>query len=321
MEDTDFYKIFFPLWNDINDKESFPKKRPLLAHYTSIESLESILSNDEIWFSNPLYMNDIEELKFGMLVGANTFRQSNQLKSACKSDTRHKLLLDSFNYYFNEFDYKHAFDTYVFCLSEHDKDDSDGLLSMWRGYGGNGKGAAILFNLEKANYVENSPIIISSVEYATTDQRHKWIEEKILQFSNLLAESNIPDGKLYLPAHYFFERLKLFSLFTKHKGFSEEREWRVVYMIERDINNKIGKMFHYEIGENGIEPKLKLKISPIDGIIGEDVSLENLISKIILGPTLSTPLAITAVQRMLDKIGKSSLTDKLIASTIPFRPI
>ena len=40
-------------------------------------------------------------------------------------------------------------DTYVFCLSEHAKDDTDGLLSMWRGYGGNGNGAAIVFDAGK----------------------------------------------------------------------------------------------------------------------------------------------------------------------------
>jgi hypothetical protein len=61
------FTTFSSLWSDIQSKETFPEKRPLLAHYTSIATLESILSNEEVWFSNPLYMSDIEELRFGVL--------------------------------------------------------------------------------------------------------------------------------------------------------------------------------------------------------------------------------------------------------------
>ena len=34
----------------------------LLAHYTSIPIAEEILKNDQLWFSNPLYMNDLGEM-------------------------------------------------------------------------------------------------------------------------------------------------------------------------------------------------------------------------------------------------------------------
>jgi hypothetical protein len=41
----------------------------LLAHYTSIDVIEKILRSEEIWFSNPLFMNDLDEMRFGMLEG------------------------------------------------------------------------------------------------------------------------------------------------------------------------------------------------------------------------------------------------------------
>jgi hypothetical protein len=33
--------------------------------------LEAILRNDEVWLSNPLFMNDMEEVRFGINAGAN----------------------------------------------------------------------------------------------------------------------------------------------------------------------------------------------------------------------------------------------------------
>jgi hypothetical protein len=43
-------------------KPGFPQKRLLVAHYTTLEVLEKILGTNEIWFSNPLFMNDLEEV-------------------------------------------------------------------------------------------------------------------------------------------------------------------------------------------------------------------------------------------------------------------
>jgi hypothetical protein len=51
--------------------------------------------------------------------------------------------------YFQSFDMNDAFDTYIFCLSEHDRSHTDGLLSMWRGYGQHGSGVALVFALQK----------------------------------------------------------------------------------------------------------------------------------------------------------------------------
>ena len=51
MDDKSFLKQFEPLWSDLQDSESFPHKRPLLAHYTSIAGLENIFFSNQLWFS------------------------------------------------------------------------------------------------------------------------------------------------------------------------------------------------------------------------------------------------------------------------------
>ena len=218
-----------------------------------------------------------------------------------------------------QFSNEHAFDIYVLCFSEHDDDKDDGLLSMWRGYGGNGNGAAIIFDSQKLNENEGSPFIVSNVVYASAKDRLDWIDNKCIEFSAILKSTSVPDDKLYIPVFHLFERMKIFSIFTKHTGFAEEREWRVVYMRERDRNRKLDEMLHYAIGRSGVEPKLKFKVKPVDGMTTNDFSLEKLVSKIILGPTVSSPLSVSAVQRMLEKLGKLEIAKKLTASTTPFR--
>lgn len=62
-------ELFNPLWDDIKLENDFPEKKPKLAHYTNVVSFEGIFGKNEFWLSNPLFMNDHEELRFGMLEG------------------------------------------------------------------------------------------------------------------------------------------------------------------------------------------------------------------------------------------------------------
>ena len=216
----------------------------------------------------------------------NLFLTSAKIETACGTKERYDNLKSAFNDYYNIFANEHVIDTYVFCLSEHVRDDADGLLSMWRGYGGNGNGAAIVFDSAKLSPQENSPLIIAKVEYGSTEERINWLQKRVTQFAEILGQSNIPDDKLYLSSYLFFERLKLFAVFTKHRGFSEESEWRVVYMRDRDRDKMLDRMFGYRIGPHGVEPKLKLKIEHIPGLTGDDVSLSKIVERVILRAVL-----------------------------------
>jgi len=320
MSDEEINAAFQSLWSDVNQGETFPTKRPLLAHYTSIATLESMMDKNEIWFSNPLYMNDLEELRFVIHEGANAFRQNEQIRLACGEPEQYAALCGAFEHYFNRFSNEHALDTYVFCLAEHDPANTDGLLSMWRGYGGNGNGAALVFDTTQLGHIVGSPLIISKVTYASEKERLDWIGAKLAEFAVLLANYAIPKDKLHIPAYHLFERFKMFALFTKHRGFSEEREWRVIYLRERDVHQKLDGMLHYAVGRRGIEPKLKFKVQPIEGLTNQSLSLENIVAHVILGPTVSSPLAVSSVGRMLEKVGKCEMAKRLIASTTPFRP-
>lgn len=193
------------------------------------------------------------------------------------------------------------------------------MLSMWRGYGGNGNGAAVIFDPQKLNENADSPFLIAKVSYLSTEMRLKWIQKKCDEFSALLINAEVPTDKLHIAVGKLFERMKIHSLFTKHIGFVEEREWRVAYMREPGKYPELDEMLHYAIGKNGVEPKLKLKIKPIEGLATDDFLLEKIVRKIILGPTISSPLAQLAVKRMLQKLGKIEIARALAVSSTPFR--
>ena len=278
------------------------------------------MANDEVWFSNPLYMNDLEELRFGMIEGARAFRESPALREAIPNQEAHARLIHYFDHLFNEFDTKHAFQTYIMCLSLHQSEDNDGRLSMWRGYGAGGNGVAIVFDTTKLEANEASPLIVGPINYRSSAQRRDWINEKVNALAGILEGQDLDNDTLYQAAYHWIERLKLFSLFTKHIGFAEENEWRVVYMNERDPNGALSQMHSYAITARGAEPKLKLKVRPLEGVFSEDLEFDKIVDRVILGPTTSTVLAANTVKRILEQKGKGILAQKIVPSTIPFRP-
>ena len=78
-------------------------------------------------------------------------------------------------------------------------------------------------------------------------------------------------------------------------------------------------MFSYWVGPRGVEQKLKLKVAAIPGMPETEVTLDKIVDRIILGPSLSTSLARGAILKMLDSLGLSLLKERVMASTIPFR--
>ena len=92
---------------------------------------------------------------------------------------------------------------------------------MWRGYGGNGKGAAIVLDTEKLESKAGSPFIVAKVNYLSKVDRLKWIDNVFNKVSELIKSRNLNTEDLYHAAYYLFERIKIFALFTKHSGFKE----------------------------------------------------------------------------------------------------
>lgn len=318
---NEIWSAFGPLWDDIKQEAHFPQKRPLLAHYTSLQTLESIIGNGEIWFSNPLLMNDFEEVRFGMINGRDEVLSNIMIKEAFETEVRYNNFLQQFNARFKNFDEKEAIDLYVFCLSEHDPSDSDGRLSLWRGYGADGKGAALVIDTNNVPADDKLPLVVAPVQYATAQERLDWINNTLNSFSKIVQATEIPEDKIWLSAHALFERIYLFSVFSKHKSFDEEKEWRLAYIPHRDTVTLVGDQLSYFLGANGLEPKLKLNIEKLGVKLGTPMSIETLVHSIILGPQASSLISRAMMVRMLKELHKESLVQVLRSSSIPYRSL
>ncbi|WP_196482103.1 DUF2971 domain-containing protein [Burkholderia stagnalis] len=264
-------------------------------------------------------MNDFEELTFGIWHGRTKFRESEAIRLAFQTPERYEVFRRHLEGIYDKFENGLAFDVYIACFSEHDPSDNDGLLSMWRGYGANASGVALVFDMAALNEIPTSPLKLAKITYGTTEERLGWIDQILEKFAQLVATKSIPENGLFLCAAHLFERLLALSIFTKHSGFKEEREWRVVYSRHYDTDNVLAGMLGYFINGGAVEPKLKFKIAPIDGAAGGEVTLEQLVAKIILGPRSASPRSKLALQRMLQMLGAPTLAERVVTSSTPYR--
>ncbi|KRP96416.1 hypothetical protein AOQ72_19115 [Bradyrhizobium yuanmingense] len=302
-----------------------PDNPILLAHYTSVQVVEQILKNDEIWFANPLYMNDLEELRLGLLIGNQVFPEfADRVGGTAERGT---LLTNAYNHYFAHLTTEAALDTYIFCLSEHPVGNTDGRLSMWREYGSKGNGAALVINTQRLHYLSHSPVLLAKVSYKNGPEREQAIRAGLENWAKITESADLADDQLYLAALAAFGFVKTLALVTKHAGFDEEREWRAVYVPERDPFGYLKPCLDYFVGPRGVEPKLKYKFGAT--YVGEQAratqslttgALADIIELVLLGPSVSSPLAKASFIRMLERNGKSAFRDRVFSSTIPLRP-
>jgi len=212
-----------------------------------------------------------------------------------------------------------AFDLYVGCFSKHDPELKDGRLAMWRGYGDYGNGAAIVFDTSKLQPVDENPLILAPVNYANDEDRYQWCKQKVNRIAHHISEEGLVNKDIREAAYHVFQRFLLFSLFSKHIGFSEEEEWRVVYLKDRDRDSLFTSMFGYAHGKLGLEPKLKLKLNSSTPYFPPDFRFTDVVHSIIIGPRASSPLSVFATHRMLEQIGKGDLSERVHECKIPFR--
>jgi len=265
-------------------------------------------------------MNDHEEMRFIFNAARDKFISSTVVKDACGVE-RFEKVRETYLQHYDYFDETYALDVYIFCLSEHDHDDFDGTLSMWRAYARNGNGGAIIFDLNKLEEeVPDTPLYVAKVRYRSTPERLEWIDRIIDRWSEHVRANTLDQEQLSLAVFYVFRIFTVLALTTKHKGFREEAEWRVIYFPSEEDNELMKDFFTYKITDRGVEPKLRLPIGPLAGVTGSEISLEKITDRIILGPSVSSFLARSSFVKMLHQRGLSPLAKRVHSSAIPFRP-
>lgn len=314
MSDNQIRRIFFPFVDMKVDAAIDSSHR--FVYYTNAETAFRILQNREIWMRETTTMNDYFEVEHGF----------NCLDDAYKSEAG-KGLQDTLNSCFegiteevlpafNDWLPSIRYDTFIACFSEHPSTEDDhGRLSMWRAYGQRAGVALVFKNDIKALENEAAGLLISPVAY--------WAKEDVENQLAIIAARINEDIKFVKDLgreqvkHIVFNMFRVAVLCTKHPGFAEEKEWRVILTPKLQPSPLVQQSTEIIKGSPQIIQKLKLKNHEEKGII--DFELPNLLDRIIIGPC-EFPVAIhKAFFEQLTELGIPDAGKRVTISQIPLR--
>jgi hypothetical protein len=286
------------------------------VHYTSAEVAMSILQNRSVWMRNSSVMNDFSEIEYGIkcLVAAYRSRAGTELKAFVEklfpgSQQELETLFDGWQSHFRS-------ETYIACLSEHlPYEDNTGRLSMWRAYGGSTGVALVVRSTPFIQSTDALKAYSSPVAYLTEAQ---FAEEFAAIVASMTENADflLAGGRQRLIG-YLFTMFRFAIICTKHPGFHEEREWRIVYAPTIEKSDIIAADLQLINGVPQIIHKLPLKHAPEHGLIGADIP--SLLDRVIIGPSQYPLAAYHAFVRLLEAAGVEEAASKVWASDIPLR--
>jgi len=293
------------------------------VHYTSADVAMSVLKNKEVWMRKSSCMNDFSEIQHGLDCLYRAYRDSKHGEKF-KSILNH--IFDGFNVeieqLFDSWTPSIYVDTDLTCFSEHkDTEDNLGRLSMWRAYGGT-TGVALVLN--------NSPFITPSETLKAYSSPVAYLSDKDFAERFVKIATNIENETEFVREQgrevikgYVFAMFRFAAVCTKHPGFAEEKEWRVVYCPSLEKSDYLVKDIQVIRGIPQPVYKIPLKNIPErdgqDGLSG--VEIPELIERIIIGPT-QYPLALgEAFVELLQQAGMNleNASKKVFISEIPLR--
>ncbi|MCY4543425.1 MAG: DUF2971 domain-containing protein [Rhodobacteraceae bacterium] len=311
VDDQAFLKIlFFP--HLVRAGEDLKSSDHKLAYYTTAETASKIIRNGEVWLRSAQVMNDFSEIAHGMSLVENAFSTSvgkdfrNSLKHFdVDGEAVMEMILRLKGPVWKK-------KTYLACLSLHDPtEDKTGRLSMWRAYGD----VALVVNNAPFKAVAKRPNFFSMpVQYL--DQTG--FNEQIAELTKRISE-NVARVKNFGPmvlVHTINRLLLMTAVGTKHSGFSEEKEWRIVFQPQ-DPEKLLQRRIETVRGIPQTIWALPLCHDPRLGLEGADIP--SLLNRIIIGPTPYPRVTLKAFRHLLLETGVENPDSKLSLSDIPLR--
>jgi|CXWL01.1.fsa_nt_gi hypothetical protein len=286
------------------------------VYYTTAETATCILRNKQIWMRNTAAMNDYLEVEHGLeclktsykAAPGNTF---NAALNACFPG-----LADEIKDFFNGWLPSIRRDTYITCVSEHlPEEDQHGRLSMWRAYGGQTGVALVLngsvmFSNSNALNVFSSPVAYLSPDaFAAQFEKIATNMEREVDYIKHLGREAVKQ--------IVFNMFRFAVLCTKHPGFHEEREWRVVASPAMHPTNHATLGVEVIHGTPQTVLKLNLQNHKEKGLVG--LAIPELLNRIIIGPCEFPQIISSAFHRLLAEAGIPEPEKKIIVSDIPLR--
>lgn len=303
------------------DREGEIQAGVKFAHYTSAQVASDIIRAPDdqrcLWLRNAMLMNDFSEIEYGQHLLRLTLTNEqlrDRLVDACRSI--HDDIIGAFTMMDQEV-YAIKRSTYLLSLALHKGIElHQGKLSMWRAYGGDAN-VCLLLNPEAFMTSQTAyDAVIAPVDYggpvkfvegiAHLVERMVANRETLQQIDPELVKTNLKYA------------IDVMILSTKHPGFEEESEWRIIHRAQPvpAPDSPPSKI----VTVNGITQKvfyLPMRNVPEHNVTNADIN--SLLYKIIIGPTPNPDLVLEGFVTLLDQNGVDNAADKVIACNIPLR--
>lgn len=286
------------------------------VHYCSAEAAFHIVTSGRMRLRNAAVMNDFSEIEHGERCLAQAWRSATGERFKRVVDQMHPGMPDELATLVDGWAPTYRSDTYITCMSEHDDSENDlGRLSMWRAYGGP-VGVAVVLNptvflsVSDALSAFSSPVAyLSEAEFEVEFGRVVTNIEQSIDFLRPMGQKGM--------LNHLYHAFRLAVLCTKHPGFREEREWRIVYNPVSYPSARIEPSVELIRGMPQIVHSIPFKDYPDEGLVGAE--LPKLIERVIIGPTEFPSQVRQALVKLLVDAGVADAATKVVCSTIPLR--
>jgi len=308
-------KVLQLFFDYANRREARVKKRGLqFSHYTTAAIGAQILLNRDVWMRNASSMNDYSEVSFGRACLDAALRQhGDRLRNALEAAKPG--VFDRVIERLKQQEFNHHQHTYLTCLTEHRPNDELGVLSMWRAYGGPKAGIALIF---RSDFLEMDTNVLGAWSSPIIYGEPAFISE----FERLVAslETNVPTLAAIEEAileNIAFNAMHFAVLSTKHIGFREEREWRVIHSPREFASAWVMPSFETIRGKPEVVYHLPLQDQA--GMNLPELNLTSLLDRVIIGPCQNPLQVAGTLADILRSIGVPDADARIRLSLIPLR--
>ncbi len=214
--------------DELLDLDAEPPDR--LFHYTSTDSVVSILESNELWATNAVFMNDESEIRYAAEILRRTLPEARNDPEfiSIETDRLEKAVFPIERVLSHLHSYIEVF---VSCFSsEQDQ------LSQWRAYGKSG-GLSIGFDAVKFNeLISGQPgkLALVQVSYSATEHTRR-IYGLVKSWLSMYLEAFENDArtKPHVESTLFAQSFAWHAISMKDEAFAEEKEWRLVWVRPR----------------------------------------------------------------------------------------
>lgn len=255
----------------------------VLSHYTSLEGFLSIIQSNTIRASNILFLNDKEEMQYGIDVAKDVIGEIE--KSAKRtSSTRQQQP-------------REIPGVYASCFCEN----AD-MLSQWRGYGAASQSVSIQFDGPRLHHLADAyEFDLEGIIYGR--KRAMELLRKRLEVEK--SDANIM-RLIYQDEHTGVDIMRYSRMINlgprvKNEAFSEEKKWLII------AKQEVIKQVHYRVRDNVIMPFVKLNAG--NGLP---------IVRVTFGRGKDTILTEKSISKLLSNTQFYKNVD-VVSSTIPLR--